>query len=70
MARFEVSYTNSTGAFITKHDTTRSALEEARDYIRKGYHDVTIKNLVTGEKNDATEIKKSLYRMDSLDRNV
>jgi hypothetical protein len=69
MVRFAVSYTNNTGTITTKHETNRSALEEAREYIRKGYHDVTLTDLGTGEKHDATEIKKILDRIDRLDRN-
>lgn len=70
MIRFEVSFTNNTGTITTKHETTRSALEEAREYIRKGYHDVTLTDLGTGEKHDATEIKKKLDHIDGLDRNT
>jgi hypothetical protein len=70
MVRFTVSYTNSTGTVTTKHETTRSALEEAREYIRKGYHDVTLTDIGTGEKRDAANIKKSLDCIDGLDGNA
>jgi transcriptional regulator of heat shock response len=70
MVRFTVSYTNNTGTITTKHETTRSALEEAREYIRKGYHDVTLTDLGTGEKHEATEIKKKLEHVDGLDRDT
>ncbi len=68
MIRFTVSHTNKTGAVITRHDTTRSALEEAREYIRKGYHDVVLTDLGTGSRSSSTDIKKSLERVDEFYR--
>ena len=68
MIRFTVSYVNITGAVITKHDTTRSALEEAREYIRKGYHDVVLTDLGTGARSSSTDIKKCLERVDEFYR--
>lgn len=68
LIRFTVSYANRKGAVITKHDTTRSALEEAREYIRKGYHDVVLTDLGTGARSSSTDIKKSLERVDEFYR--
>lgn len=70
MIRFTVSYANSTGELVTRHETTRSALEEAREYIRKGYHDVSLTDLQSGGKTNATGIKKSLDRIDGFYSNA
>ncbi|WP_149313106.1 hypothetical protein [Methylobacterium sp. P1-11] len=68
MARFTVSYAIRAGEITTQHETTRSALEEAREYLRKGYRDVSLTDLGTGRRSSAREIKKSLDRVDEFYR--
>ena len=70
LIRFTVSYTNRTGAVITKHNTTQSAYEEAREYIRKGYHDVMLTDLATGSRSSSAHIKKDLERVDEFYRDA
>jgi len=68
LTRFSASYAAGTGEITTKHQTNRSAMEEAREYIRKGYHDVSLTDLGTGMRSSAGEIKRSLDRVDEFYR--
>jgi hypothetical protein len=68
LTRFTVSYAAGTGEVTTKHQTRRSAFEEAREYIRKGYHDVTLMDFGTGRRSSEREIKIRLDRVDEFYR--
>ncbi|MCJ2103711.1 MULTISPECIES: hypothetical protein [Methylobacterium] len=68
MIRFAVSYAMGTDEITTNHETTRAAMEEAREFIRKGYHDVSLTDLGTGMRSSAGDIKKSLDRVDEFYR--
>jgi len=63
-----VSYVSGMSEITTKHRTTRSAMEEAREYIRKGYHDVSLIDLDTGTRSSVSEIQKKLDRVDEFYR--
>lgn len=43
-------------------------MEEAREYIRKGYHDVSLTDLGTGMRSSADEITRRLDRVDEFYR--
>ncbi len=43
-------------------------MEEAREYLRKGYHDVSLVDLGTGKGSDGGEIKRKLDRVDEFYR--
>ena len=53
---------------ISPHETTRSAMEEARECMRKGFHDVSLTDLGTGIRSSAGDIKKKLDRIDEFYR--
>lgn len=43
-------------------------MEEAREYIRKGYHDVSLIDLGTGVRSSEREIRIKLDRVDEFYR--
>jgi hypothetical protein len=68
LTRFSVSYAAGKDEITTKHETNRSAMEEAREFIRKGYHDVSLVDLGTGRRSGEGEIKRRLDRVDEFYR--